>query len=957
VVVALVITFLVWAALVAAAENHAPAAPTGLTVDDDAAPLAVTDDPAFGWLPRDSDRGEIETAYEIVVYDAPEAIDSHRVVDSQEVRSHEQSYVHVPVLGSMLRPNRTYWWTVRTWDSGGAASPYAPLAHFDTGLRDGDWRAAWIRRPGAEQQKVEDYSLFRKVARVGASPIVRARVAASAGHQYDLFVNGSRRAHGPSFAYPDEQYYETTDIRDAIKPGALNVFGFVTWWGQPGQGRPASVPALIAQITIDHADGSREVVATDGSWRTDPGPWTQGPPRNDEGDFVEHIDLRREPIGWTGSTFDDQAWKPAAVIGPAGTAPFTHLFAARTHVVEQRVKPTSFKRLANGAYIADFGAVIAATPVVDLRDGRSGAPVLLVGGDRLDPDGRVSRTIGVQDTNMTWEFDERAGAQQLRPFGYLAFRYLEVDGTGEALTADDVQVDARHASMPDEHAARFETSDSTLNAVWNLARHSALFDSQEQFLDTPTREKGAFLGDGFDVSQASTAAFGERNLTFQALRDFARSQTRYWNGEGRVNVVYPNGDGKRDIPDATETYVQWVWQTYLTTGSIDQLRALYPVVKNIGDYVERAVDPKTGLVTNLPGGGEDYLYGAVDWPPWMRYGYDMKTSARTMINVLAASDFSRLEEMARAVDNEVDAKAFGLHAQALALAIQNRLTRPDGVLIDGLYADGTQSPHASQQANAWALATGIVPRQHQTAVADYVISLGNAMGVVYFRELLDALHNAGRDDALVASLTDAKRPGYAQILKDGATFTWESWDAPAHGDSESHGWGSTVLAVLQDDILGVKTADPGASALAVKVPVSPVTRASGVVATQRGPVPIAWTRDASGSESIDVVVPDNVTASVHLPAPDVHHVSDAGLPVVGDPGVQRAAVEQGEVVLFVGSGHYKFANTAPTRAASDTSSDHSSSRPVLIAIAIAVFAALIVVIFVLARRRRRLNVH
>ena len=115
---------------------------------------------------------------------------------------------------------------------------------------------------------------------------------------------------------------------------------------------------------------------------------------------------------------------------------------------------------------------------------------LLVGGDRLDPDGHVSQTDGVQDTNMTWQFDERAGAQELRPFGYLAFRYLEVDGTGETLTADDVQIDARHASMPDEHAARFDTSNATLNAVWNLARHSALFDSQEQFLDTPTAREG-----------------------------------------------------------------------------------------------------------------------------------------------------------------------------------------------------------------------------------------------------------------------------------------------------------------------------------------------------------------------------------------------------------------------------------------------------------------------------------
>ena len=45
----------------------------------------------------------------------------------------------------------------------------------------------------------------------------------------------------------------------------------------------------------------------------------------------------------------------------------------------------------------------------------------------------------------------------------------------------------------------------------------------------------------------------------------------------------------------------------MATGDRDQLAPLYPVVRNIADYVARAIDPQTGLVTNLPGGGGDYL--------------------------------------------------------------------------------------------------------------------------------------------------------------------------------------------------------------------------------------------------------------------------------------------------------------------------------------------------------------
>ena len=442
------------------------------------------------------------------------------------------------------------------------------------------------------------------------------------------------------------------------------MFAFVTHWSTPGQGRPASEPALIAHITIDHNDGTRDVITTDSSWKTHPGPWIQGQRRNGEGDFVEHVDERRVPPDWT-TSHDDTGWSAAVVLGRHPVAPFSHLNASRTHIVFQPIAPVSVKRLPDGNYVADFGAVYAATPVVHVHHGAAGRPVELIGGYVLDPDGHVSTTTAIQETNMRWDFDERAGAQALRPFGYLGFRYLEVDGASEALTAGDIAIAARHAAMPDEHAATFATSNATLNAIWDLARHSALYDSQEQFLDTPTREKGPFLGDGYDVSQATEAAFGERALTFQALRDFARSQKRYWP-DGRVNVVYPNGDGKRDIPDGTETYVQWVWHNYEVTGNKTELAALFPTANNVVNYIARAIDPKTGLVTNLPGGGADYLYGAVDWPPAMRYGYDMDTVARTTMNILAADDFQLVDNMAEILHRSSEVS---VSASALAQAV------------------------------------------------------------------------------------------------------------------------------------------------------------------------------------------------------------------------------------------------------------------------------------------------
>ncbi|MDQ1456226.1 MAG: alpha-L-rhamnosidase [Actinomycetota bacterium] len=886
--------------------DRRPGAPTGLTVDDDAGPLAVTNAPAFGWIVNDPDRGDAQRAYQLIVSDAPTA-GKHRVLFDSGVRtSSQQSYVHAP--GVRLAADHRYWWTVRTQDDAGQFGPYAVDAHFDTGLNDADWHASWIRRGGARPTRSDDFSLIRRESTLGASPIVRARLYAAAGQQYDLRVNGTRAAHGPSFSYPDEQYYETTDVTGVVRAGAPNVFAFVTHWSTGGQGRPDSPEALIAHITVDHADGTREVITTDASWRTRAGPWIADTRRNGEGDFVEHIDERLDPIGWDRPGFDDHTWLAATELGTHPWPPFSHLVAARTHIVETSRTPVTLKSLGNAAYVADFGKITSATPVVEIHHGGAGRAVKFVAGDLLDANGHVSATRGTQETDMHWDFTERGGAQELRPFGYLAFRYLEVAGASEPLTAVDVTIAARHAVMPDENAARFHTSDPRVDAVWNLARNSALYDSQEQFLDTPTREKGQFLGDAYDVSQATMAAFGERSMTFEALRDFARSQARYWP-DGRVNAVYPNNDANRDIPDYTQDYVQWVWRVWLTTGDHDQLAALYPVVRNITDYLARAIDPKTGLVTNLPGGGGDYEHGMVDWPPQMRYGYDMNTAARTTLNAMAVDDFRRVAAMAEALGKPAaESRREVKRAETLTAAIRKRLERPDGVFVDGLRSDGTQSGHASQQANAFALAFGIAPQSRIEPITDAVVGLGTAMGVMNFRVLLDALHGAGRDDALVAALTDPNRPGYAQILEEGATFTWESWDARRTGDSESHGWGSTVLAVLQDDVLGARVTAPGAAHIEIAVPKTTLTRAAGIVTTQRGPVSIAWTRDAAGRETIDVTIPTNVSATVHIAGSGVGNVEESGRSVVGDPGVTHARGARGEVVLSVGSGHYVFAS-------------------------------------------------
>ena len=249
--------------------------------------------------------------------------------------------------------------------------------------------------------------------------------------------------------------------------------------------------------------------------------------------------------------------------------------------------------------MADFGKVYAGIPSVTFNHGIRGHLVTMHAGYLLDPSGDVSTTMGTQHTNMSYSYIERGGGQEtFRPFDYLGFRYLQIDDPGEALAAKDIVMLTRHDAVPDENAGTFTSSDKTLDAVFDLGRHSALFTMQEQFVDTPTREKGPWLGDGANESQTAMDAFGETNLTRKDLLEFAQSQARYWPN-GAINKIYPTALGAQEIPQGTAYYPEWVWQYWIHTGDRALLTMVYPVVVKVSDFFWRNIG-SNGLVGRSP---------------------------------------------------------------------------------------------------------------------------------------------------------------------------------------------------------------------------------------------------------------------------------------------------------------------------------------------------------------------
>jgi hypothetical protein len=83
-------------------------------------------------------------------------------------------------------------------------------------------------------------------------------------------------------------------------------------------------------------------------------------------------------------------------------------------------------------------------------------------------------------------------------------------------------------------------------------------------------------------------------------------------------------------------------------------------------------------------------------------------------------------------------------------------------------------------------------------------------------------------------------------------------------ESFSHGWGSVGIVGILRGLLGITVTSPGAATVAITPPASGLRAARGTEWTERGPVSVDWTKNASGY-AVTVDVPDNVTATVTVP--------------------------------------------------------------------------------------------
>ena len=721
-------------------------------------------------------------------------------------------------------------------------------------------------------------------------PVRRAWLYASALGIYAASLNGKRvgdRFYAPGWTnYYRRVQYQCYDVTGQLRPGgnALGAqlapgwyCGKVAWLGPNNYGGDS--PAFFAELHIQYADGTVQIVASDGSWKYASGPVVRAD--NLDG---ESYDARLERPGWDRAGLHDASWRPAAVI----------VLPKRIQMVAQMDPPIratqtvpaeSVTQPQPGIYIYKLPQDITGVARVRVQ-GRAGTTITIRQGEVLNPDGTLNLITlespgiaGVHADAIDHYTFGAPGVAVFQPeFTFHGFQYIEVSGAASKPALSDVVGVVYGTDVP--HIGSFHTSSAFLNQLQSDLQWSGRDAYMSVPMDCPQRsERLGWTGDAnFYVPTAAfnfdmAAFYGKWERDMLADGQFSNVAPAWYSGDSGGT-----GGGWGDV-GVNMPFV--LWQSY---GDTDIARTAYV---GMGKWIGFLQSQSPGLITN----------GSVSAPADWKNGGE-GTSGDLIATAYFAYDTKQLAEMAAALGHAEDARKYEALFGDIKKAFIAKFVQVDGTVGSG-----------SQTSYVMALHIGLVPEGLIKLAGDKLVANVTrhqnhlTTGFVGTQWLLPTLTQIGRLDLAYSVLEQTTQPSWGYMMSHKTTTIWETWDVIAPDGSFPNGPYSLNHCALGScgewlyRTIGGIAPDPNYPGYKRFI-VQPrpggtdLHSASASYESVYGTIKTHW--QLNGVRLVlDVDVPVNTKALIYVPT-----TSRQGVPSLG--------TDREAKTLLVGSGHYHF---------------------------------------------------
>ena len=894
-------------------------------------PLGVdTDVPRFSWKLDSEQRSVYQQAYQLIVGESPGEIrkGSGNVWDSGKINSGQT--VNIEYDGAPLQSNRKYYWRVRVWTDSDEYEWSEP-AFFHTGILDEtEWEAEWIT---TREEIIDASPLMRKEFPVDRR-IEEAYVFVTARGFYELYLNGEKvgdHVLDPAITdYRETILYSTFDVTNLLKRGnnvAGAVIGNGAWnlrrtegrysWGSGGQS--FGNPGFLMQLMITYSDGSKSIIVTDNTWKYSGGPVTFN---NLYGG--EDYDARKETDGWSLAGFDDTGWKPVTVATePAGRLKSLMMPPLR---VTKTIQPVKELNPSPGVYLFDLGQNIAGWWRIELK----GAPGQVIRvradetlndtvpgyrevifpkpmeeGDKLSTNARYHTTIWTDYTlkgNVSEVYEPR--------FFYTGFRYIEVT-TSDQKDLEHLKVEGRVVRTAVERNGTFESSDSLLNQIHRAGLWSQKGNFHSYPTDCPQREKGAYLGDGQVMVEASMHDFHMAPFYTKWVNDMRDAKEE----SGRIPNTAPvlvGGMGGGIAWGSAYILIPWWMHNYYQDTRI--LAEHYPTMKEYLDFLKF-------LATTETSPEEPYIIDANFYGYWYSLGEWVSPGRRDCPNHSVVHTFYYyynsllLSKIAEVLGYSDDSDYF----QALSDTIKQEFNRKFFNPETSLY--GTEEAYQTYQ--LLALAGDVVPDEFRESVFNTIVEdieqRGGHLntGIIGTKYLWPVLVQNGRDDLAFLLATQTTYPGYGYWIENNMTTLAEQWDG---SNSKNHHMFGSVVEYFFKHLAGIQSPTDGCTSKGYQdIYIKPYVPAglnyvNASYETVTGEIFSGWNKESNSFTHI-IEIPANTTATVALPVFDFGEVSvyegdaiiwENNSFVEGTSGIIQVIKELERIMIQIESGKYRF---------------------------------------------------
>jgi alpha-L-rhamnosidase len=870
--------------------------------------------PRFSWLHVSTDRDAQQTGYSIIVSSDPELC-RKGIGDFWESGplDGEKPY-NVEYQGDPLLSFTRYFWRVRWRDKTGNESPWSDMASFVTAsVHEGDWKARWISARNIREFKSKGNVLLgeaggddiqaqgiylRKEFELRENAVMALACVSGLGC-CELRINGQKvgdRVLDPGWTdYKKRALYSTYDVTELLRE--KNALGGILGNGRHVKYFGYGAPRMTCRIEIETESGERKVILSDESWKTSPGPLQENGLY-----FGEKYDARLEMPGWDEPGFDDSGWEKSVIV--PGTPLASQLLPPIR--VCQSLKPAGIYSPAPGTWIFDFGQNFSGWVRLQVQ-GPTDTEVRLRHAELVNEDGTLNMgpTENAEATDVYILKGEGFETHEPR-FTYHGFRYVELTGYPGEPSAETLEGRFVHSDVA--QTGTFDCSNDLINRIHDNVLRGQLSNLMSIPTDCPQRdERHGWLGDAHLSAEEAVFNFDMSGFYAKFLEDIRLAQKE----DGSLPDVAPPYLARLYPADPawSAAYATLVWLCYEHYDDSKVLARHYP---NLRKYVEFLGRNAGGHI--IKGLGK---YG--DWcPPGSVV--PKKTPVELTATWYYYHDVLLVSKIAQALGRSEDAREYARLAGNILAAFNTVFLGEDqyaAIRVSRI------DNYPNQTSNVLPLYLDMVPPDKKPKVLESLLKAVVRQqdrhvdtGILGTRYLLDVLTRDGQAETAYRVATQRSYPGWGYMIEEGATTLWERWEkltGPSM-NSQNHIMFGSVDAWFYRTIAGLSLLEPGWKRIQVKPHVvGDLTSAEASLKTVRGPVRVAWKKEASAF-TLEVLIPVGATARVFVPMlfPD-GIVLESGKVVwrgLRSPdsvsGIAPAGREENYALFEVASGAYLF---------------------------------------------------